>query len=374
MLLVPPLLLLHPPPMVLLQHPLALPLEMELLVLLPRFCPENPDFHLKHLPRLKNFIAGMNSTSNGQSSISVDGSPVPQTQLPASPQQPPAPTNTETITGNTQNQPHTRTGTQTRPRTPTRIKRQSWLRILSGGDNLVDLAKPLLAVNFGAVMSLVTSRLDGSRFHYLSSKLADAKSFETVVACFAIGFTCNMHVILLQKDSPIAARIGGYAGALSSVIGFLTMIQILLPPALLLIVWSAAVSIFLSFLYNLANNWVDTEDENVDTEGENVLFYWGGEIVSDHQGVSYNCDAKKFCKVEKGTTLRQLEAMIKPEMAPNEETVQLRFKGRIPCQQSSELRYVLAPINDDMTLNLVLNEPKRLSSILTLEFYVYREK
>lgn len=323
----------------------------------------------------KNFIAGMNSTSNGQSSISVDGSPVPETQLPAPPQQPRVPTNTDTITGDTPNQSHTRTGTQTPPhtRTPTRVKRQSWLRILSGGDNLVKLAKPLLAANFGAVISLVTSRLDGSRFHYLSSKLADAKSFNTVVACFAIGFTCNMHVILLQKDSPIAARIGAYAGALSSVIGFLTMIEILLPPALLWIVWSAAVSIFLSFLYHLANNWVDTEDENVDTEGENVLFYWGGETVSDHEGVSYNCDAKKLCKVEKGTTLRQLEAMIKPEMALNEENVQPKFNYRIPRQQSSGLRYAVAPINDDKTLNLVLDEPKRLSSILTLEFYVHSE-
>ncbi|XP_028082049.1 uncharacterized protein LOC114283438 isoform X1 [Camellia sinensis] len=288
----------------------------------------------------------MNSTSNGQSSISDDGKPVPQTQLPAPPQQPPVPTNTDAMTGDTQDQPRTRTGTQTPPRTPTRVKRQSWSRILSGGDNLVKLAKPLLAANFGAVISLVTSRLDGSRFHYLSSKLADAKSFDTVVACFAIGFTCNMHVMLLQKDSPIAARIGGYAGALSSVIGFLTMIQILLPPALLWIVWSAAVSIFLSFLYNLANNWFDTEDENVDTEGqnvdtegENVLFYWGGEIVSDHEGVSYNCDAKKLCKVEKGTTLRQLKAMIKPEMALNEENVQLKFNYRIPRQQSSGLRF-----------------------------------
>ncbi|XP_028082052.1 uncharacterized protein LOC114283438 isoform X4 [Camellia sinensis] len=322
----------------------------------------------------------MNSTSNGQSSISDDGKPVPQTQLPAPPQQPPVPTNTDAMTGDTQDQPRTRTGTQTPPRTPTRVKRQSWSRILSGGDNLVKLAKPLLAANFGAVISLVTSRLDGSRFHYLSSKLADAKSFDTVVACFAIGFTCNMHVMLLQKDSPIAARIGGYAGALSSVIGFLTMIQILLPPALLWIVWSAAVSIFLSFLYNLANNWFDTEDENVDTEGqnvdtegENVLFYWGGEIVSDHEGVSYNCDAKKLCKVEKGTTLRQLKAMIKPEMALNEENVQLKFNYRIPRQQSSGLRYALAPINDDKTLNLVLDEPKRLSSILTLEFYVHSE-
>ncbi|THG08650.1 hypothetical protein TEA_015520 [Camellia sinensis var. sinensis] len=331
---------------------------MELLVLLPRFYPENPYFHLKLLPRfsspkqLPRLILTnnaeqsplcMNSTSNGQSSISDDGKPVPQTQLPAPPQQPPVPTNTDAMT--------------------------------------VKLAKPLLAANFGAVISLVTSRLDGSRFHYLSSKLADAKSFDTVVACFAIGFTCNMHVMLLQKDSPIAARIGGYAGALSSVIGFLTMIQILLPPALLWIVWSAAVSIFLSFLYNLANNWFDTEDENVDTEGqnvdtegENVLFYWGGEIVSDHEGVSYNCDAKKLCKVEKGTTLRQLKAMIKPEMALNEENVQLKFNYRIPRQQSSGLRYALAPINDDKTLNLVLDEPKRLSSILTLEFYVHSLK
>ncbi|XP_028099478.1 uncharacterized protein LOC114299001 [Camellia sinensis] len=314
--------------------------------------------------------------SNGKSPFSVDGSPVRQTQPAAPPQQPSVDTNTDPRTGDTQSQHpstshecQTRTRTQTQTQTQARAKTRSWFEILaektSGGDNLLKLSKTLLVTNFSAAIAMVIFRSEGSPLQFaLNSKPPHAKSFGILVACIAIGFTCNMNVILLQNESPIAASLGGYAGALSSVIGFLTMIQMILPHTLLWIVWPAGVSIVLSFLYLLTKNRVDTEDEN-------VMFYWGGESVSDHEGASYKGNVKEFCNVKKGTTLLELEAMIKPKVAPNGENVQLKFKGRIPYRQSPEVKYELVPIDNDKTLNLVLNEPKRSSSKYLLQFYVY---
>ncbi|GMP53472.1 hypothetical protein CsSME_00018921 [Camellia sinensis var. sinensis] len=204
--------------------------------------------------------------SNGKSPFSVDGSPVRQTQPAAPPQQPSVDTNTDARTGNTQNQHpstshdcQTRTRTQTQTQTQARAKTRSWFEILaektSGGDNLLKLSKTLLVTNFSAAIAMVIFRSEGSPLQFaLNSKPPHAKSFGILVACIAIGFTCNMNVILLQNESPIAASIGGYAGALSSVIGFLTMIQMILPHNLLWIVWPAGVSIVLSFLYLLTKN------------------------------------------------------------------------------------------------------------------------
>ncbi|KAF5949262.1 hypothetical protein HYC85_011255 [Camellia sinensis] len=317
---------------------------------------------------------GMNS--NGQSPFSVDGSPVRQTQPPAPPQQPSVDTNTDARTGNIQNQHpstshdcQTRTRTRTQTQTQTRVKTRSWFEILtektSGGDNLLKLSKTLLATNFSAAVAVWIFRSEGSPLQSaLNSNPPHGKSFGILVACILFGFICNMSVILLQKESPIAASIGAYAGALSSVIGFLTMIQMILPHTLLWIVWPAGVFIFLSFLYVLTRNRVATEDVN-------VMFYWGGKTVSDHESVSYSHHVKKFCKVEKGTTLCELEAMIVPEVALNGENMQLEFNYRIPYWQSKyEVKYDLLPIDNDKTLAFVLNQPKSSSSEFILQFYV----
>lgn len=212
---------------------------------------------------------------------------------------------------------------------------------------------------------MVIFRSEGSPLQYaLNSKPSHGKSFGILVACIAIGFTCNMQVILLQKTSPIVASIGEYAGVFSSAIGFLTMIQMILPLTLWWIVWPAGISIFLSFLYALRKNRDDTEDEN-------AMFYWGGEIVSDHKSVSYNGHVKKFCKVKKGITLRELEAMIMPKVAPNGENVELKFKCRFPSWESiNEVKYELVPIDNDEDLAFVLNQPKSSWSKYTLQFYV----
>ncbi|KAI8010305.1 hypothetical protein LOK49_LG06G01067 [Camellia lanceoleosa] len=306
--------------------------------------------------------------SNGKSPFSVDGSPVRQTQPPAPPQQPSVDTNTDARTGNTQNQhPSTSHDCQTRTQTQTRAKTRSWFEILtektSGGDNLLKLSKTLLVTNFSAAIAMVIFRSEGSPLQFaLNSKPPHAKSFGILVACIAIGFTCNMNVILLQKESPIAASIGGYAGALSSVIGFLTMIKMILPHNLLWIVWPAGVSISLSFLYLLTKNRDDTEDEN-------AMFYWGGKI--DDKSVSYNGHVKKFCKVKKGITLHELEAMIMPKVAPN-GNVQLEFKCRFPSWESiNDVKYELVPIDNDEDLAFVLNQPKSSWSKYTLQFYVH---
>ncbi|CAL5390931.1 unnamed protein product [Camellia sinensis] len=265
--------------------------------------------------------------SNGQSPFSVDGSPVRQTQPPAPPQQPSVDTNTDTRTGNIQNQhpstshdcqTRTRTQTQTQTLTQTRVKTRSWFEILtektSGGDNLLKLSKTLLATNFSAAVAIWIFRSEGSPLQSaLNSNPPHGKSFGILLACILFGFICNMSVILLQKESPIAASIGGYAGALLFVIGFLTMVQMILPHTLWWIVWPAGVFIFLSFLYVLTRN-----------------------------SVSYSHHVKKFCKVEKGTTLCELEAMIMPEVAPNGENMQLEFNYRIPYWQSKyEVKYDL---------------------------------
>ncbi|GMP53551.1 hypothetical protein CsSME_00018984 [Camellia sinensis var. sinensis] len=322
--------------------------------------------------------------SNGQTPFSVDGSPVRQTQPPAPPQQPSVDTNTDTRTGNTQNQhpstshdcqirTRTRTQTQTQTQTQTRVKTRSWFPSLkektSSGDNLHKLSETLLVTNFSAAIAMVIFRSEGSPLQYaLNSKPPHGLSFGILVACIAIGFTCNMQVILLQKKSPIVASIGEYAGVFSSVIGFLAMIQMILPLTLWWIVWPAGISIFLSSLYALRKNRDDTEDEN-------AMFYWGGEIMSDHKSVSYNGHVKKFCKVKKGTTLHELEAMIMPKVGPIGENVQLKFKCRFPSWESiNKVEYALVSIDNDEDLAFVLNQPKNPWSKYSLQFYVDWDK
>ncbi|KAL7218557.1 hypothetical protein ACSBR2_011761 [Camellia fascicularis] len=292
----------------------------------------------------------MNSNSNGQSTFSVDGSLVQQTEPPAQRQQSSVDINTDTTIGNTQNQrPSTSHDCQTY-----RVRTRSWFAKTSGGDDLLKLSKTLLVTYFSAAIAMVIFRSEGSPLQSaLNSKPPNGKSFGILVACIAIGFTCNMNVILLQKELPIAASIVEYAGVFSFAIGFLTMIQMILPLTLWWIVLLPGVSIFLSFLYCLTKNRVATEDVN-------VMFYWGD-----------NNQVKKFCEVKKGTTLGELEAMIMPKVAPTGENVQLKFKCRIPYWQSKyEVKYDLVEIVDDDTLALVLNKSKSSWSELTLQFNV----
>ncbi|GFZ10742.1 hypothetical protein Acr_22g0001400 [Actinidia rufa] len=107
-----------------------------------------------------------------------------------------------------------------------------------------------------------------------------------------------------------------------------------------------------------------------------VMFYWGGKIIRDRrEGISYDIDATVCYDVELGTSVAQLRDMIIPRVAEYGEHVSIKFICRYPHRRNGDVMiYKKLPINDDRTLQNVLNIPSRHPDHQHVEIYVVKEE
>ena len=107
-----------------------------------------------------------------------------------------------------------------------------------------------------------------------------------------------------------------------------------------------------------------------------VMFYWGGKIIRDRrEGISYDIDATVCYDVELGTSVGQLRDMIIPMVAGYGEHVSIKFICRYPHRRNGDVMiYKKLPINDDRTLQNVLNIPLRHPDHHHVEIYVVKEE
>ncbi|GFZ08227.1 serine/threonine-protein phosphatase 7 long form-like protein [Actinidia rufa] len=107
-----------------------------------------------------------------------------------------------------------------------------------------------------------------------------------------------------------------------------------------------------------------------------VMFYWGGKIIRDRrEGISYDIDATVCYDVELGTSVAQLRDVIIPRVAEYGEHVSIKFICRYPHRRNGDVMiYKKLPINDDRTLQNVLNIPSRHPDHQHVEIYVVKEE
>ncbi|GFY96070.1 hypothetical protein Acr_11g0003760 [Actinidia rufa] len=107
-----------------------------------------------------------------------------------------------------------------------------------------------------------------------------------------------------------------------------------------------------------------------------VMFYWGGKIIRDRRkGISYDIDATVCYDVELGTLVAQLRDMIISMVAEYGEHVSIKFICRYPHRRNGDVMiYKKLPINDDKTLQNVLNIPSRHPDHQHVEIYVVKEE
>ncbi|GFS31142.1 hypothetical protein Acr_00g0015870 [Actinidia rufa] len=107
-----------------------------------------------------------------------------------------------------------------------------------------------------------------------------------------------------------------------------------------------------------------------------VMFYWEGKIIRDRrEGISYDIDATVCYDVELGTSVAQLRDMIIPRVAEYGEHVSIKFICRYPHRRNGDVMiYKKLPINDDRTLQNVLNIPSRHPDHQHVEIYVVNEE
>ena len=107
-----------------------------------------------------------------------------------------------------------------------------------------------------------------------------------------------------------------------------------------------------------------------------VMFYWGGKIIRDRrEGVSYDIDASACYDVELGTSVVVLRDMIMQMIAEYREHVTIKFICRYPHRLNGDVMiYKKLPINDDRTLQNVLNIPLRYPNHQCVEIYVVKEE
>ncbi|GFY91160.1 hypothetical protein Acr_07g0013560 [Actinidia rufa] len=107
-----------------------------------------------------------------------------------------------------------------------------------------------------------------------------------------------------------------------------------------------------------------------------VMFYRRGKIIRDRREViSYDIDATVCYDVELGTSVAQLRDMIIPMVAEYGQHVTIKFICRYPHRRNEDVMiYKKLPINDDRTLQNVLNIPSRDPNQQHVEIYVVKEE
>ncbi|GFZ11566.1 hypothetical protein Acr_22g0009640 [Actinidia rufa] len=106
-----------------------------------------------------------------------------------------------------------------------------------------------------------------------------------------------------------------------------------------------------------------------------VIFYWGEDNTRSSRSISYDIDATVCYDVELGTSVAQLRDMIIPMVAEHEEHVSTKFICRYPYRRNGDVMiYKKLPINDDKTLQTILNIPSRHPDHQHVEIYVVKEE
>ncbi|GFZ11319.1 hypothetical protein Acr_22g0007170 [Actinidia rufa] len=109
---------------------------------------------------------------------------------------------------------------------------------------------------------------------------------------------------------------------------------------------------------------------------DNGYVLLGGKIIRDRrEGISYDIDATVCYDVELGTSVAQLRDMIIPMVAEYGEHVSIKFICRYPHRRNGDVMiYKKLPINDDRTLQNVLNIPSRHPDLQHVEIYIVKEE
>ena len=100
-----------------------------------------------------------------------------------------------------------------------------------------------------------------------------------------------------------------------------------------------------------------------------IMFYLGEDNTRS------SIDATVCYDVELGTSVAQLRDMIIPMVAEYREHVSIKFICRYPHRRNGDVMiYKKLPINDDRTLQNVLNIPSRHPDHQHVEIYVVKEE